>query len=154
MDQQEFEHMIQDTDYHFFVLSCPAIIPFNLALHTRIVVVHPGGKTVRWELGHFKNKEDSSLWYIHKDFLSPRQWISKYFWPTKKHFESKLLYHCSGNWDSIPYKMVSSLDEIIQKYPYKQQYRLVWHNSNFFTQWILNHFPEMKFTLPRNAIGK
>lgn len=154
MNQQEFENMIKNNDYHFFVFSCPAIVPFNVALHTWIVVIHPNGKITRRELGHFKNPKDSSLWYIHKDLLFPWQWISKFFWETTQHWNSSLLYHCSGNLNSIPYKMVSSLEEIIQKYPYKQEYRLVWHNSNFFTQWVLNHYPEMNFTLPRNAVGK
>ena len=154
MNQKEFTAMIQDTDYHFFVLSSPIIIPFHFVLHTWMVIVYPDGKIVRRDFCHFKNKENPSLCYLHKDRLPPRRWIRKYFWPTKKHFESFLLYHCSGNWDSLSYKIISFMENHIEQYPYKHHYRLVWHNSNYFTQWIINHFPEMKFTLPRNAIGK
>lgn len=154
MDQQEFEHMIQDTDYHFFVFSSPAVLPFHFALHTWIVVKYPNGEVVRWDLCHFKNKEKTSLVYLHKNRLAPWRWIRKFFWKTDKHFESSLLYHCSGNWDSLSYKIISFIENHIEEYPYKHHYRVVWHNSNHFTQWILNKFPEVNCILPRNAIGK
>lgn len=154
MDQKTFKHMIQEDDYHFFVFSCPAVIPFQLARHTRIVMKSPNGDVVRWDLCYTKNKKHPSLGYLHKNVLPAWKWIHKYFWETNKHFESSLLYHCSGNWDSLSYKINSFIEEHVEAYPYKKEYRLVWHNSNYFTQWILNHFPEMKFALPRNAIGK
>jgi len=147
-------YMVKKSEYNFFVFSCPAIIPFNIALHTWIVIVYPGWKMTRWELGHFKNKKTPSLWYIHKDYLAPRKWIEKYFWKTNKHFESSLLYHCSGNSKSLAYKMISRVEKHIEKYPLKHEYRLVWHNSNYFTQRVLKHFPEMRFKLPWNAIWK
>lgn len=154
MDQKTFNAMIDDGTYHFFVFSCPAIIPFNIALHTRIVIVHPNGEIVRRELGYFKDKKNPSRGYIHKNFLPPRKGIPKYFWKTNKYFPSTLLYHSCGDMKSSTYTIVSSLETYIQKYPYKQHYRLVWHNSNYFTQWILTCFPEIKFSLPRNAVGK
>lgn len=154
MDQQEFNNMIQDTDYHFFVFSCPAIVPFHFALHTWVVLVYPDGKIIRWDLCHFKNKKNPSLGYLHENFLPAWKGISKYFWRNKEYYESNLLYHCSGNWDSLSYKIVSFMEDIDDQYPYKGAYRLVWHNSNYFTQWILHQFPEIKFELPRNAVGK
>lgn len=154
MKQKEFENMIQDTDYHFFLFSCPAVIPFHFALHTWIVIKYPDGELIRWDFCHFKNKKNPSLWYLHKNFLPAWKWINTYFWHSSKHFESSLLYHCAGNWDSFPYKIISFIEDYVEQYPYKGEYRLVWHNSNCFTQWILKQFPEMEFELPRNAIGK
>lgn len=153
MNQQEFKAMINDNKYHFFVFSCPAVVPFDFALHTWIVVKSPNNEIIRWELCHFKNKENPSLWYMHKNFLLPWEWIHKYFWKTDKHFQSSLLYHCSGNSQSLPYKVISFIEKNIEQYPYKDEYWLVWRNSNYFTQRILNHFPQLKCTLPRNAIG-
>jgi len=153
MNQQEFQNMIQDTDYHFFVFSSPIISPFHFALHTWIVITYPDGKVVRWDFCHFKNISNPSLIYLQKNWLHPWEWIHRYFWGTKR-FPSSLLYHCSGNWDSLSYKIISFIEHYIENYPYKHHYRLVWHNSNFFTQWILNHFPEINCKLPRNAIGK
>lgn len=150
MNQKEFTAMIQQDDYHFFVFSCPAITPLNFALHTRIVVVSPW-KIDRRELGHFRN---SSLKYLHKNLLQPRWWINKYLWKTHSRFESRLLYHCSGKSDSLAYKIVSRISNNVENYPYRNEYRLVWHNSNFFTQWILDQLPEINYKLPRNALGK
>lgn len=73
MNQQEFTAMIQDTDYHFFIFSCPAIVPFHFALHTWIVITYPDGKIVRWDFCHFKNKTNSSLDYLQKNRLQPRE---------------------------------------------------------------------------------
>ena len=154
MNQKEFTAMIQDTDYHFFVFSSSAVIPFHFALHTWIVVRYSNGEIVRWELGHFKNKKNPALGYLHKDFLLPWEWINKYVRKTNKRFQSSLLYHCSGNSNSLSYKIISFVENHVEKYPYKHHYRLVWHNSNYFTQYLLNQFPEITCKLPRNAIGK
>ncbi len=154
MDQNEFKNIIKKSDYNFFVFSCPAIIPFNLALHTWIVIVYPSWETVRRDLGYYKNKKNPSLGYIFKNYLPAWKWIEKYFWKTKKRSKSTLLYHCSGKKDSLAYKICSRIEKNIEQYPYKDEYRLVWHNSNYFIQRVIKHFPEMKFTLPRRAIGK
>ena len=70
MNEQEFKNIIKKSDYHFFVFSCPACIPFQMAVHTWIVVVSPEGITRR-DLGHFKNKRNPAFGYLHKDFLLP-----------------------------------------------------------------------------------
>ena len=153
MQQQEFQNMIKKSEYSFFVFSSPIISPFNLALHTWIVIVYPDEKIIRRDFCHFKNTDNPSLIYLWKDWLQPREWIHKYFWWTKR-FESKLLYHCSGKSDSLAYKVVSWIENNVEHYPYKHHYWLIWHNSNYFTQRILNQFPEVKCTLPRRAIWK
>lgn len=97
MNQQEFEHIIQDTEYHFFIFSCPAVIPFHLACHTWIVIKSPHGDAVRWDLCYTKNKKYPSLGYLHKNVLPAWKGIHKYFWETSEHFQSSLRYHCAGN---------------------------------------------------------
>ena len=150
MQQQEFQNMIKKYEYNFFVFTCPAIMPLNFALHTWVVIVDHG-KVDRRELGHFRN---APLQYLHRNLLEPRWWLNKYLWKTHSRFESKLLYHCSGKSDSLAYKVVSWIENNVEHYPYKDHYWLVWHNSNYFTQRILNQFPEVKCKLPRRAIGK
>ncbi|MEI8009461.1 MAG: hypothetical protein WCI00_09230 [bacterium] len=73
MQQQAFQNMIKNNEYHFFVFACPAIMPLNLAIHTWIVIVNSNGEIARWDLCHFKNKEKPSLKYIHKDWFEPRE---------------------------------------------------------------------------------
>lgn len=71
MQQQEFTSIINNKDYHFFVFSCPAKIPFNLAMHTWIVVRYPDGEMMRRELAHFKNIKEPKLGYLFKNSLKP-----------------------------------------------------------------------------------
>ena len=37
MNKKDFEKTIQKPGYHFFIFSCPAKIPVNYFMHTRIV---------------------------------------------------------------------------------------------------------------------
>jgi len=154
MNQKEFKAMIDDNDYHFFIFSCPAITPFNFVIHPWIVIKYPDGKTERRELGHFKNEKEPALWYIFRNFLPPWKWITKYFWKTNQYFESSLCYHCSGKSDSLTYKIISFIEEHVEQYPNKNEYRLIWKNSNSFMQWILQGIPKIPYKLPWNAIGK
>ncbi|MEI7562488.1 MAG: hypothetical protein WCJ39_01890 [bacterium] len=71
MNQEEFQNMIKKPDYHFFVFSSPAIVPFNIALHTWVVVVYPHGEITRRELAHFKNIKEPKLAYLFKNSLEP-----------------------------------------------------------------------------------
>lgn len=73
----------------------------------------------------------------------------------KPRYQAKLLYKIAGNKNSLAHKVATFIDDTIKDYPYKNIYKhLPGPNSNTFTQWILNHFPEIKLQLPRNAFGK
>jgi hypothetical protein len=69
MNKQEFYDIIKNGDYHFFIFSCPAVVPFHLARHTRIVIKSPNEDAVRWDLCYIKNKKHSALGYLHKNVL-------------------------------------------------------------------------------------
>ena len=106
MDKKDFEKIIQKSGYHFFIFSCPAKIPVNYFVHTRIVTKDHEGNIDRRELGHFKNTAHPSMGYLHHNFLLPWQSITKYLRTTKEHFKSKLLLHMSGQKGSTAQKIV------------------------------------------------
>ena len=92
--------------------------------------------------------------YLHHNFLLPWQGITKYLRTTKEHFKSSLLLHMSGEKGSTAQKIVELTNKKITTYPYKKKYRWIRHNSNTFTQRVINNFPEIDMKLPNRAIGK
>lgn len=143
-----------DWKYHFFIFYSSAIFPLNFSKHFRIVTVNKQ-TTHRREIGHFKNKNNPKLWYLHIDFLNPIIWLKKFLWKTNKHRESHLAYHETWKENSLAHKAVSFVENSPHKYPYINKYILFpWPNSNTYLQRILNNFPQIKFKLPRNAFGK
>jgi hypothetical protein len=154
MNKKDFEKLIEKPGYHFFIFSCPAKIPVNYFVHTRIVTKDHEGNIVRRELGHFKNKKHPSMGYIHQNFLDPWQGITKYLRTTKTHFKSRLIFHINGEKGSTTQKIVESINKKITYYPYKNNYRRIRRNSNTFTQRVINNFPQIDTKLPKRAIGK
>lgn len=136
----------------FFVYSSPLPIPLNFAVHTRIVTVSPTWEIHRYEIHFFKNKQHKHL-YI--DYQEPSSWIGIFIRNKKPRYKSKLLYKTSWNNNSLAHKIVKFIEENIKTYKYKNiYYHIPWPNSNTFTQYIINQFPEIKTKLPRNAFGK
>lgn len=154
MNKKDFEKLIEKPGYHFFIFSCPAKIPVNYFVHTRIVTKAPTWNINRREITHFKNKKHPSMGYLHQNFLDPWQGITKYLRTTKNHFESRLVFHISGKKWSTAQKIIEFTNKEIPKYPYKKNYRRIRRNSNTFIQRIINNFPEIDIKLPKRAIGK
>jgi hypothetical protein len=155
MKENTFYTLIDKGKYNFFIFCCPAIFPFCFAKHQRIVTTDKWD-THRWEIGYFKDKKTPSLWYLHKDFFRPRQWINRFFRNTKRLHEGEMLYHITWNEWSSAEKVVRFMEECVEKnYPRKNRYLVFpWPNSNTFIQRVINNNPEIKITLPANAFGK
>ncbi len=51
-------------------------------------------------------------------------------------------------------KIIQEIKKTEIDYPYLHTYKLLGPNSNTYTQYILNKFPEWKIRLPWNAFGK
>jgi hypothetical protein len=148
------EQAQKDWEYHFFMFYCKVLFPFSFAKHFRIVTVDKGIVT-RIEVRHFKNDKNPDLWYIHINLLKPWAWLEKFLRKTNKHRKPNFAYHISWPKNSLAYKAVTFVNDNYLKYPHIYDYNFfVWPNCNTFIQRILNHIPEVKFKLPRNAIGK
>lgn len=143
-----------DWEYHFFIFYCRALFPFNFAKHFWVVTID-SWEVNRREVAHFKNRKKSDLWYMHINLVKPWHWLKKFLRKTDKHRKPYLAYHISWSKGSLAYNIVSFIKNNYIRYPHISNYNFfVWPNCNTFIQWILKHFPEIKFKLPRNAIGK
>jgi len=144
----------KDWKYHFFILHCRVLFPFNFARHFWVVTID-NWKVTRREVRHFKNKKNPELWHIHINLFKPRSWLWKYIWKTTKHRKPYLSYHISWWQNSLAHEVVSFVSNDYIKYNYIWKYNFfVWPNCNTFVQWIINSFPKIKFQMPRNAFGK
>ncbi len=129
-------------------MSCPVSIPLFLAEHTWFVV-NKKGTITRWEVFHFIGKGEEI--YIRKDFFPPFSglrvinFIKKYLW------KGRMLSMIE---DELAERVIEVLEKSMNTYPYKKKYAFFGPNSNTYTAWVLNQFPEWQVKLPWNAIGK
>ena len=69
----------------------------------------------------------------------------KYFW------KGKLLGHIEGE---TAKRIIEFIEKSPEIYLYCYKYFLAGPNSNTYTQWVLNNFPDFKVMLPWNSFGK
>ncbi len=50
--------------------------------------------------------------------------------------------------------LIDLIESSFEEYPSVETYSLLGPNSNTYTQWVLDQFPETKMQLPWNAVGK
>jgi hypothetical protein len=145
--EQEYFKLIKTDKHQIFILTCPAMIPFSLFASHYWIVANNKGKIKRYELRHFKNKDET---YLFIDNLPPFKGVQKFsklnfFW------KSKIINTIE---DENAHKLITFLENEIRTYPYLKKYFLLGPNSNTYIQWILDHFPELNMKLSRRAIGK
>jgi hypothetical protein len=63
-------------------------------------------------------------------------------------WKTKVVGSISGE---VAQKIIAKIKESPRNYPHLHKYRLIGPNSNTYTQWILDQFPEWRVRLPRNA---
>lgn len=150
----EFQHLVNKEEYQIFLFSCPAIFPFSFALHTWIVV-NRKGIISRWEVFQKPGQNKTSWGHIHKDFYPPFVGIAKFSF-TEKYLwrQPSLIGYVEGDDQSFACKMAEFIENSPKSYPYRDTYYLKGPNSNSYIEWLLNHFPESKLSLPKRAFGK
>jgi len=149
-NDENFSKLIDKEKYQVFLFTCPTQIPLNIALHSWFVINNQG-KVSRWEVLS-RNVSHGAKWnHLYLNFFLPFKGVEiissskKYFW------KPKLLGKIEG-------RVAQQMSEFIEKspvsYPYCDKY--CWHgpNSNTYTQWIINNFPEFNGRLPWRAIGR
>lgn len=150
MGNKNFENLVDKEKYQVFIFSSPASLPINFARHPWIVVNNKGVVS-RWEVMHFKNKNDKRLKYIHLNARSPFCG-NIVFYPLELLFwKTKLMGFIEGD---IALKAIDFIERSIENYVYYDKYSFLGPNSNTYVQWILNKFPEFKIKLSWRFIGK
>ena len=153
MNEEEFKTLIKKDRYQVFVFSSRAMIPLSFARHTWIVGVNKG-KISRWEILFLRDYKGKEWGHLHLNALKPARGMRIFLY--KKHFfwKSKLIGTLEGKKGSTAEKMNVFLKNCPKEYPFTHKYVLPSPDSNTFTQWVLNKFPEVKIKLPWTAFGK
>src|SRR3989344_7637515 len=166
MDEKEFRKLIKKDKYQVFLLSCPANIPYNFALH-HWLVVNSKGKVNRWELlktnqyvrtskgvcykesiNEKKNKILSKNdGHVYKNILPFTSGVSRYLWKLKPFSKGKLISSIEGSEGSIAHKMITFIEKNAFSYKCRNNYYALGPNSNTFVQWIISNFPKSGFKL-------
>ena len=50
--------------------------------------------------------------------------------------------------------MIKFIDNSKEIYPFREKYSIFGPNSNTYAEWVIDHFPESNFKLPKNAYGR
>jgi Protein of unknown function (DUF3750) len=155
MQKKYFDKLLKPDGYQIFLLICPASIPCNFAAHPWFVCVK-NGEISRWEVRFEKNDlSPESAKHLQINSLPPFSGIEKLFFLQKKLlWHAKLLGYIEGGDDSLAKKIYDFIIDSSQNYPWRDIYGLFGPNSNTFAQWVLDHFPEFKVSLPWNCVGK
>lgn len=148
---------IQDSNaYKVSLYSTPMPFPLNFAVHTWFVVEY-AGNVDRYEvwatLGRYGDKT------VYKNAIEPTAGFRTSFFDSlenpKKVGVSTLLGSTQGESQERAGQMYRCIVDSLHTYPALHTYRM-WPgpNSNTYTQWILNQFPDFLCTLEWNAVGK
>ena len=153
MIEKEFKKLINKDKYQVFLFSCHVPIPLNIAVHYWFVI-NKKGKIDRWEILAFPKQCKTSWRHLHKNVALPTTGLNKILYKRYLKSKSNLILEISGKKGSTAEKMVKFIEKSPQKYPFWNKYFLFGPNSNTYTRWVLDHFPELKFKLSWRAIGK
>ena len=153
MSEKEFHKLINVNKYQVFLFISSLPLPLSFAVHSWFVV-NLKGKIHRWEFGKFRGSPYENGIGVLKDFLEPTEGMNIFFWRSYPRFDSKLVNYIEGYENSVAGKMALFIEEKSLSYPLKHVYSLTGPNSNTYTQWILDKFPDSGLKLPFNAFGK
>lgn len=160
MLKAEFDDLIARSheDYRVFVFASRMPFPFSAFLHTWIVIVDHG-KVSRYDVWGWQKRCETSWGHLHLNLYEPwvgvRKFPSKRSDPAAVRSKGFVLNSIDGNVGSVAHKIVEFVKTQVHSYPYINSYRYFpGPNSNTFTQWVLDQFPDLGFKLPWTAVGK
>ncbi len=158
MMNKEFLKKIENVEFGVYFFASKMSVPFIFALHTWVVVVS-GGKTNRFDVWGSVARCGTSWGHLHKNLYRPTLGVRvlplKGSDPYALRFQGTLLYGLEGGKGSLAERVVNFMGNVEKVYPYLDTYHYYpGPNSNTFTAWVIEQFPEMNFRLPWNAIGK
>ena len=147
------ESLIEKDTYQVLVCSSPANVIVGFAAHTWFLV-NRKGSLAHFEVLHFKKDRSNSNGYMHKDYFDYFMGIEIWQGYTKYHWKGSVIGVVSGNENSAASDMINLIESSFTQYPFVEKYSLIGPNSNTYTKWILDHFPEINISLPWNAFGR
>jgi len=153
MTELEFQKLLKSDSYQVFLFTCPAFIPFNFARHSWFVI-NRKGIVSRWEVNFAEEKGEGAWGHLTVNLWLPTQGISILPYMRAPRWKSSLIGRIEGSEDSLAQRMLAFIQNSPTLYPFCQEYRTLGPNSNSYTQWVLNKFPESAMHLPWSAIGK
>lgn len=161
MNKEQFTDLVHanESRYKVYVFASRMPFPISMYIHTWIVVCD-NDKVNRYDVWHWKNRCESSVGHVHLNLYDP--WVGVMKLPLIRNSklnvprsESFVLESVMGDTGSVAQRVVEFLNTSYATYPYTQRYSYYpGPNSNTFTQWVLNMFPELNIKLPWNAVGK
>ncbi|MBP7773973.1 DUF3750 domain-containing protein [Candidatus Gracilibacteria bacterium] len=113
-------------------------------------MINENGVFSRYEILFQKNRNEDKG-HLHIDSKNVFAGLGIIPLLKKPIWKGKILYSISG---PIAQKIIQEVKKSEAEYPHIRSYQLTGPNSNTYTQWILNKFPEWKAQLPWNAFGK
>jgi len=149
MNQSDYQKLVDASKYQVFLFHSPCGLPLSFASHPWFVCNEKSDIT-RWEI-RINPNTDSQWGHLHINNLPPFSGIEMLPYNSNLFWSAKLIGKIEGDYAK---KMIKLIKDSREKYPYYNKYSLIGTNSNTYAQWILNHFPELDFSLPWNSFGK
>ena len=153
MKREELYDLIKPDLYQVFLLKSAVPVPFQFAMHGWFII-NLTGDIHRWEFGRWGKIGKDRFTDVVQNYLPLTAGMNKYSWKLQPRAQSKMIHFIEGDKNSIAAKMAHFIHEKSREYPIKERYSYTGPNSNTYLQWVINHFPNAGFELPRNAVGK
>lgn len=153
-DEKDIMELVEKDKFQVFLLVTKVFKPYQFAVHSWIMTSNKG-KLKRWDVFDVKNGKGKRWGYVYlngKKFSAGGNIYEDKEYPK---YDSKIIRIIEGEENSLAQKIIKFTDKHAKEYPMRNKYvRYPGPNSNTFTQWIINKFPETKWKLPWNAFGK
>ena len=152
MNESDFKKLLKKDKYQVFLCKTPANTLLRFIIHTYFIT-NDKGKIKRWEILYLKSLCKTSWSHLHLNYLKPWQgFVKSFFSRNGPRFSGQIMSKVE---ERSAIKIIKFIEKSPQIYKFNNYYLAYpGPNSNTFTQWILDHFPESGLKLPWNAFGK
>ena len=160
MPEESFKELINKNLYQVFLFACRAGLPFSFSSHPWFVCAKKG-ELSRWEILFRKNQCPTCWGHLHLNYLPPTSgievspvtfktltFLNKHYW------QGEIVNQLEGSDNSVAHKMIEFIENSKSVYPFCDKYSFFGPNSNTYAEWVIEHFPESNFKLPKNSFGR
>jgi hypothetical protein len=143
---QQLEELVNKDAYQVFLLSCPAYFPFSFNRHAWFVI-NKKGVLSRWEILHTRKIGIGMKWgYLYRNAFvaSPFQGLKTVSFFKKRFWKPKLITIIEDGDNALAQRMIETIENSPQHYPWCDIYILTGANGNTYVKWVLAQFPELK----------
>jgi hypothetical protein len=128
-------------------------VPVGFAWHAWFVV-NKRGEVSRYEIRHFKNRENPDLGYLYVNNQPPFRGVGVFRSSTTRFRPAKVLGAIEGGEGSEAQKAVEYIENSKETYPYCSRYSLIGPNSNTYVKRVLDKFSGFNVELSWRFVGK